>query len=85
MGPKKLEEIILTDIVGESSWRRASRLWFLCFEQVQFSNLAKFGWRLITKLNILCAKVIKGLYFSNGDFFLMQLLDQTLFGNGEAY
>jgi hypothetical protein len=41
------------------------------FKDIKLFNLAKLGkqgWRLLTKTDSLCEKVLKGKYFPQGDF-----------------
>jgi hypothetical protein len=41
------------------------------FRDIKLFNLVmlgKQGWRLMTSLDTLCSRVLKGKYFSNGDF-----------------
>jgi hypothetical protein len=41
---------------------------FRDFSMFNQAMLGKQGWRLLTRLDSLCAKVLKGKYFPFGDF-----------------
>jgi hypothetical protein len=45
---------------------------FRDFQLFNQAMLAKQDWRLMTKTDSLCAKVLKGKYYHNSDFLLAQ-------------